>query len=102
MTFDSWKWVGAEAEYSEHPLLIRFREIPKPLPKSKYPERVNIFWKLSEQDGEKEFIFQTTDVPGFMSRLTDIPQDIERYPITIHRFYDPNWDYFESVIPKTS
>ena len=141
MTFDSLKWVGAEAEHDHHPLLIRFREIPQAFPKFKYPERLNVFWKMSEQDhnglptekefirlesfedylvgavehdghsilvgvltcnGEKEFVFHTSDVSGFMSRLRKIPQEEERYPITIRRFYDPNWSYFESVIPPTS
>jgi hypothetical protein len=50
MTFDSLTWAGAEAEYNYHPLLIRFREIPQPFPKSKYPERLNVFWKMSEPD----------------------------------------------------
>ena len=139
MTFDSLKWIGAEAEYDHNPLLIRFREIPQPFTRSKYPERLNVFWKMSEQDhnglpsedefsrleafedylvgavehdehsilvavltcnGEKEFIFHTNDVPGFLSRLANIPHERERYPITIQRFHDSNWSYFESVIPK--
>jgi len=141
MTFDSLTWAGAEAEYDRHPLLIRFREIPQRFPKSKYPERLNVFWKMSEPDenglateeeshrlaafedylvdsverdghsilvvvltsnGEKEFVFHTADVPGFISRLNNIPQEEERFPITIQRFSDPDWTYFESVIPKTS
>lgn len=141
MKFDSFEWIGAEAEYDQHPLLVRFREVPPTFPKSKYPERLNIFWKMAEQNdnglpteqefirleafedylvgavehdghsilvavltcnGEKEFVFHTADVPGFISRLTSMPQERERYPITIHRFHDPSWSYFESVIPKTS
>ena len=141
MTFDSLTWAGAVAEYNHHPLLIRFREIPQPFPKSQYPERLNVFWKMSEPDenglarkeeatrveafedylvdavehdahsilvvvltcnGEREFVFHTSDVAGFMSRLNNIPQEIERYPITIQRCNDPNWSYFESVVPKTS
>lgn len=138
MNFGSLTWAGAEAEYNNHPLLIRFREFPKRFPKSKYPKRINIFWKMYETDenglptedefnrletfedrlvnaveydehsilagaltcnGKKEFIFYTTDVPEFMERLTNMPQEKERYPITIEKYNDPNWSYFESVIP---
>lgn len=49
--------------------------------------------------GKKEFIFYTADVSGFMERLTNMPQEEERYPITIQTYDDPNWSYFESVIP---
>ena len=141
MTFDSLKWAVAEKEYYHHVLLIRFREFPPSFSKTKYPERLNIFWKMTEPDqnglptdkeferleafenrlvnavehdehsilvvvltcnGEKEFVFHTHDVPGFMSRLTNMPQEVERYPITIQRNYDLDWTYFESVIPQTS
>jgi len=37
-------------------------------------------------------------VSGFMERLTNIPQEEERYPITIHNCEDPDWSYFYSVI----
>jgi hypothetical protein len=29
-----------------------------------------------------------------------MPQAEERYPIEIHRYEDPGWNYFESVILK--
>ena len=138
MTFDSLTWAGAEAEYENHLLLITFREIPKTFPRSRYPERLNVFWKMSEADenglptedefnridlfearlvpaveddqhsilvgvltcnGDREYIFQTGDIPGFMERLTNMPQETERYPITIHKYDDPDWSYFDSVIP---
>ena len=50
MTFDSLTWGVAEGEYDNHPLLIRYREIAKAFPKSKYPQRLNIFWKMSETE----------------------------------------------------
>ena len=49
-------------------------------------------------NGEREFIFHTADVPGFMERLTNIPQEEDRYPITIQRYDDPDWSYFDSLI----
>ena len=139
MTLDSLTWGVAEAEHDNHLLLIRFREIPETFPKSKYPERLNIFWEMSatdenglptdeefdrlaafedrlvplvEQDahsilvgvltcnGEKEFVFHTADVTEFMDRLRNIPQEEERYPITIQKYDDPGWTYFESIIPE--
>lgn len=139
MKVDSLTWALAEADCNSHPLLIRFREFPKRFPKSKYPQRINIFWRMSEADenglpsdeefsrlatfedrlinavehdehsilvgalpcnGEKEFIFYTADVSGFMERLTNMPQEKERYPIKIQRYDDPNWSYFKTVIPK--
>ena len=53
-------------------------------------------------DGEKEFVFYTTDVSGFMERLTNMPQEKERYPITIQKSDDPAWSYFEAVVPKAA
>jgi len=141
MTFVSLKWAVAETEYNHHVLLIRFRQFPPSFLKSKYPERLNIFWTMAESDanglptdneferlesfenrlldavehdehsilavvitcnGEKEFVFHTPDVPGFMMRLTNMPQEVNRYPITIQRNYDHDWSYFESVIPNPS
>jgi hypothetical protein len=140
MTFDSLTWGAAEGEHDNHPLLVRFREIPKTFPRSRYPERLNIFWEMSATDenglptdeefdrlatfenrlvpvverdgqsilvgvltcnGEKEFIFHTADVSEFMERLRNIPQEEEeRYPITIQKYDDSGWSYFESVIPN--
>jgi hypothetical protein len=50
-------------------------------------------------NGEREFIFFTADVAGFMERLTNMPQERARYPITIQTYDDPTWSYFESVVP---
>ena len=141
MTFDSLTWSVAEGEHENHLLLIRFREIPKTFPRARYPQRLNIFWKMSATDengfptrdefkrmdlfedrllaaveddehsilvgtltcnGEREHIFHTADIPGFLDRLTNMPQEEERYPITIQKYDDPAWSYFESVIPKVN
>jgi Family of unknown function (DUF695) len=51
-------------------------------------------------NGEREFIFQTRDVSGFLQRLTNMPQKEDRYPITIYRNDDPDWSYFESGISE--
>jgi len=141
MNFDSLMWALAESDCNNKPLLIRYREFPKEFHKSKYPQRLNIFWGMSETDennlpteeefsrlatfedrlikavehdehsilagaltcnGEKEFIFYTADVPGFLERLSQMPQENDRYPITIQKYDDPEWGYFDSVIPPES
>ena len=48
-------------------------------------------------NGQKEFIFHTADVPGFMERLNNMPQEKERYPVTIQSYDDPDWYYFTAV-----
>ena len=48
-------------------------------------------------NGEREFIFQTADPSEFLLRLTNMPQETERYPITIERYDDPDWAYFKDV-----
>ena len=53
-------------------------------------------------NGEKEFVFYTADVSEFMQRLTNIPQEAERYPITIQEYDDADWSYFEAVVPRAS
>lgn len=107
-------WTGVEVELNNRPLLIRLRELPHSFLKSRYPQRINIFWRMSEVDesglptdeefdrirtfedrlvdaieanensilvgaltsnGEKELIFHTADVPGFMERLRNMPQE---------------------------
>ena len=50
-------------------------------------------------NGEKEFIFHTGDATGFIDRLTRMPQETERYPITIQKYDDPNWSYLERITP---
>lgn len=136
MDFDLLPWTGVETEHDNRPLLIKFIRLPRGFPRSKYSQRINIFWKMDDPDenglptaeesdqleifenrlvaavqpdghsilvaaltcnGEKEFIFHTTDVPGFIQRLTNMPQEEERYPITIQKYDDPNWTYFESI-----
>lgn len=52
-------------------------------------------------NGEKEFMFHTANVPGFLERLTNMPQEEERYPITIQKYDDPDWSYFKALIPMS-
>jgi len=47
--------------------------------------------------GKREFIFQARDPKVFTRSLTEMPQEVERYPIEIHYYEDPTWDYFDRV-----
>ena len=60
-------------------------------------DRHSILVLALTSNGEKEFVFHTCDVDGFMQRLTNMPQDSERYPITIQRNDDPDWEYVKSI-----
>lgn len=51
--------------------------------------------------GQREFVFHTADRGDFLQRLTDMPQETERYPIEIHGNRDPEWVYDDEVRPTT-
>ena len=63
-------------------------------------DRHSILVCVITSNGQREYIFYTGDVEGFRDRLTDMPQEEERYPIEIHRYDDQGWCHFESLIPK--
>ena len=42
-------------------------------------------------NGQREFVFYTVDPQEFINRLTNMPQEEERYPIEIHCNEDPEW-----------
>lgn len=52
--------------------------------------------------GEKrrEFLFHTRDVAEFSRRLHEMPQEDERYPITIEKAEDPEWQAFDEVFER--
>lgn len=43
---------------------------------------------------EREFVFYTSDAQEFVSRLSKMPQESDRYPIKIYRNNDPDWEYY--------
>lgn len=49
---------------------------------------------------EREFVFYVKDPQIFVQRLSEMPQEEERYPIEIHLEDDPEWAYFESILPS--
>jgi len=141
MDFDSIGWTGAEGEYGDHPLLMRFREFEEAFPKESYPIRLNVLWQMDQSDvngwptdtefeklstfedrlveavepdnqsiltvvltyhSTKEFVFYSEDEAVFLDRLTNMPQEVERYPITIDKNLDAEWDYFKSLTASVS
>ena len=48
--------------------------------------------------GVREWVFHTSDVKGFVDRLTKMPQNESRYPIEIHHQHDPEWHYDNLVL----
>jgi len=48
---------------------------------------------------EREFVFHLQQPQQFLQRLTDMPQEDERYPIEIHLEEDPGWLYFDDLAP---
>ena len=48
---------------------------------------------------EREFVFYLQEPQLFLQRLSDMPQEQERYPIEIHLEEDPNWSYFDDLVP---
>ena len=61
------------------------------------PDNQSILTVVLTCNGKKEFVFQTSDATAFMDRLTKMPQEEERYPITIHRNLDREWNYFNQL-----
>lgn len=62
-----------------------------------------------EQDGQsvlsvvltcnrkREFVFHTCNPQEFLSRLSAMPQEVDRYPIEIQSSSDVAWDYDDAV-----
>ena len=48
--------------------------------------------------GEREFVFYTPDPHEFVRRLSQMPQEEERYPIEIHANENADWEYFETEL----
>ena len=51
-------------------------------------------------NGQREFVFHTSDPEGFVKRLIAMPQEQERYPIEIFNNEDPGWEYVATVTPS--
>jgi hypothetical protein len=137
MNLEQLQWSIAEGQVDSVPIWIRFRQFPLDFPRTSYPERLNIFWQMTELDeggaptigemersgtfenrlvaavepdgfgvlaivltggGQREYVFHTSDPSGFVQRLTEMPQEEERYPIAIYRHADPEWAYDQAVL----
>lgn len=47
---------------------------------------------------EREFVFYTSDPQEFVQRLSQMPQNEDRYPIEIHAIEDQDWKYYENEV----
>lgn len=51
-------------------------------------------------NGEREFVFHTPDPQEFVRRLTNMHQEVERYPIQINLNEDSTWAYYYDELAK--
>lgn len=47
---DATRWTLAKCEHDGHPLLIRFRQFDASFHREVFPDRLNIFWTMSQPD----------------------------------------------------
>ncbi len=126
-------WVVIEGAANEYTFQTRFREFSAKPETTEYPQRLNIFWNMTESqedgfptkkeleilhtfenrlitavehdefsimsmvltgNGTREFVFHTPNPQEFIRRLTEMPQEKDRYPIEINLNADPTWDYY--------
>src|SRR5688572_11280011 len=95
-------WKMVETDQNGWPTefeFVRLRAFEDRLVEAVELDRQSILSVVLTCNGEKEFIFHTGDEAVFLRRLANMPQEQERYPITILRNTDPEWNYFDSVIP---
>lgn len=49
-------------------------------------------------DGKREWVFYASDVQEFANRMTQMPQEKERYPIELTTEQDPEWKFLYGQI----
>jgi hypothetical protein len=62
------------------------------------PDNQAILSTVLTGKNQREFVFHTRDPQDFLRRLTEMPQEQERYPIQIQHSHDETWDYVDRVI----
>lgn len=55
------------------------------------PDRIAVLTAVVTHDGDREWLFYAADAAAFARRLTEMPQEPERYPIEISVERDPAW-----------
>ncbi|RZJ05039.1 MAG: DUF695 domain-containing protein [Rubrivivax sp.] len=48
--------------------------------------------------GEREYVFYARSADDFLQCLTDMPQEVEPYPVEIYSCDDPDWHYYEAEV----
>jgi len=61
-------------------------------------DNLAILTTVVTNDGERIWYFYVSDVPEFGKRLTNMPQEEERYPIALSATADPNWDFYLDIL----
>jgi Family of unknown function (DUF695) len=59
------------------------------------PDSHSILSMVLTGKSRREYVFHTTNPQEFLNRLTDMPQENDRYPIEIILTEDPEWEYFD-------
>jgi len=98
-------WTMAEAASTGFPLhteqaqLVAFEDR---LVAAVEPDAHSVLSVVLTCNGKREWVFHTADVAGFLGRLTDMPQEEERYPIELDRGEDAEWSYDAAVLPAST
>jgi hypothetical protein len=50
MTWEKMTWTMAEGRTQAYPYLLRIRQVPPGFPRQRFPQRLNIFWSLTDAD----------------------------------------------------
>ncbi|WP_093286236.1 DUF695 domain-containing protein [Pseudoxanthomonas sp. CF125] len=64
------------------------------------PSQTAVLVAVLTNDGQREWLFYTPDVSEFGRRLTEMPQEKDRYPIDISTESDPEWStFYDNILP---
>lgn len=66
---------------------------------TEFDEQAVLSMVVTERN-EREYVIHTRDAQEFLRRLTDMPQETERYPIEIHHTDDSKWEYCDRLLAQ--
>ena len=62
------------------------------------PDEEAVLSMVVTGNSQREYVFHTRSTDEFLRRLTEMPQEEERYPIELHHTEDAEWEYFDRVL----
>jgi hypothetical protein len=62
------------------------------------PSNHSILSMVLTGKGQREYVFHTSSIEEFLDRLTNMPQEKERYPIELNAADDQSWEYDSTVL----